>query len=235
MTDMLTRSPRWTVPSWVMAACLAATFAPALGQAQTTDGAATEAPATDAPAAEASAAETPIETNPTDEAARSVLSTGEEVAQNPQGPSIYLREEHGDWEIRCLEAPEGQEDPCQMFQRMSDQAGNPTADINIFDLPDGGEIVAGATVLTPLQTLLTAQVTVSVDGGSPRRYPFSFCDAGGCYARMGFTADDISRFRRGAAATVIVVPAQAPDQQAQLTLSLSGFTAGYEAVTVANE
>jgi invasion protein IalB len=162
------------------------------------------------------------------------LSTGE-AEQASSGPEIYVREEHGDWEVRCLRAPTGQPDPCQLFQRLSDAQGNPTADINFFDLPDGGEIVAGATLLTPLQTLLTAQVTMSVDGGQPRRYPYSFCDTAGCYARMGFTAEDVQAFRRGAEATVVVVPALAPDQPAELTMSLSGFTAGLAAVEVADE
>jgi invasion protein IalB len=171
-----------------------------------------------------------------DPAGGGTLSTGEAVAEPaPRGPRIYVREEHGDWEIRCLEAPEGQPDPCQMYQRLSDQSGNPTADINVFDLPDGGEIAAGATILTPLQTLLTEQVTLSIDGGQPRRYPFSFCDEAGCYARLGLTADDVNRMRRGADGTVVVVPAQAPDQEARLTLSLTGFTAGYEAITVENQ
>lgn len=203
---------------------------PAMAQDTATD---TEAEAeAEAPEADAPATETAEEgTNATDALAQEVLSTGQPVGA---GPAIYVREEHGDWEVRCLEAPEGQDDPCQLFQRLSDQNGNPTADVNVFDLPDGGEIVAGATILTPLQTLLTAQVTMSVDNGQPRRYPFSFCDASGCYARLGFTAEDVNRFRRGAAAKVIIVPALAPDQRAELTMSLSGFTAGYEAVKVAN-
>lgn len=175
--------------------------------------------------------------------AESVLPTGEPVAEaapeaqpaQPQGPQIYVREEHGDWEVRCLEAPEGQPDPCQIYQRMSDQNGNPTADINVFDLPDGGDIAAGATVLTPLQTLLTAQVTLTIDGGQPRRYPFSFCDQAGCYARLGLTSEDVAAMRRGNAGQIVVVPAQAPDQQAELTMSLTGFTAGYESITVANQ
>ena len=107
--------------------------------------------------------------------------------------------------------------------------------MNFFDLPDGNEIVAGATVLTPLQTLLTAQVTMTVDGGQPRRYPYSFCDTTGCYSRMGFTAEDIAAFKRGAKATLIVVPALAPDQRAELTMSLTGFTAGMAAIEVAND
>jgi invasion protein IalB len=192
---------------------------------------AAEAPA-EAPEAQAPEAQAPAA------AVEELLPTGEPVAgaapaqAAAQGPEIYVREEHGDWEVRCLRAPEGQEDPCQLFQRLEDQNGNPTADVNVFDLPDGGEIVAGATVLTPLQTLLTAQVTMSVDGGEPRRYPFAFCDPAGCYARLGFTAGDVARLRAGANAEIVVVPAQAPDQQANLTMSLMGFTAGYAAVSV---
>lgn len=190
---------------------------------ETAEEAPMEAPAEQAP-------ETPAETAPGGE-----LSTGASVdtAAN-EGPQIYVREEHGDWEVRCLEAPEGQDDPCQLYQRLSDQQGNPTADVNFFDLPDGGEIVAGATILTPLQTLLTAQVTMTIDGGEPRRYPYSFCDGSGCYSRMGFSAEDMAAFKRGAAAELIVVPALAPDQKAEIKMSLSGFTAGMAAVTVKN-
>ena len=165
------------------------------------------------------------------------LSTGQvggQAAGADGEPQIYVREEHGSWQVRCLRAPEGQTDPCQLYQRLSDQQGNPTADVNFFDLPEGeGEIVAGATVLTPLQTLLTAQVSMRVDDGEPRRYPFSFCDRSGCYARMGFTEADMAAFRRGAEAQIVVRPAAAPDQPAELTMSLSGFTAGIAAVEVA--
>ena len=188
-------------------------------------------PASAQDAADDTADETPAPTSPGGD-----LTTGQSVGQAlGGGPEIYVREEHGDWEIRCLKAPEGQDDPCQLYQRLADQQGNPTADVNFFDLPDGNEIVAGATVLTPLQTLLTAQVTMTVDGGQPRRYPYSFCDTTGCYSRMGFTAEDIAAFKRGAKATLIVVPALAPDQRAELTMSLTRFTAGMAAIEVAND
>lgn len=209
--------PTYAVPA------LAVSLALATG-AFAQDAATDEAPAADAPA-EAPAAEAPATPGGN-------LAVGEALGG---GPNIYIREEHGDWEVRCLEAPEGQDDPCQLFQRLSDQQGNPTADVNFFDLPDGNEIVAGATVLTPLQTLLTAQITLSVDGGQPRRYPYSFCDQTGCYSRMGFSAADIAAFRAGAEATLVVVPALAPDQSAQLTMSLTGFTAGLAAVEVENQ
>ncbi len=193
---------------------------------------AAEAPAAETPATEAPAAEVPAPTGtPAAPAAPGgELAVGEALGG---GPEIYVRETQGDWEIRCLRAPEGQEDPCQMYQRLPDQQGNPTADVNIFDLPDGNEIVAGATILTPLQTLLTAQVTMTIDAGQPRRYPFSFCDQSGCYARMGFTAEDVAALKRGSKATIVVVPALAPDQKAEMTMSLAGFTAGLAAVEIA--
>lgn len=217
----MTFTPNRFSPFLASIAALSMTFAaPVMAQdATATDG---DATATETPA--------PAPVTPGGD-----LSTGSAVGEAiGGGPQIYVREEHGDWEVRCLEAPEGQDDPCQLYQRLSDQQGNPTADVNFFDVPDGGDVVAGATVLTPLQTLLTAQVTLAVDGGQPRRYPYSFCDSSGCYSRMGFTAEDVAAFKRGAAATLTVVPALAPDQQAQLTMSLTGFTAGLAAVEVPN-
>ena len=191
---------------------------------------ATTAPADAAPAAEADAA-TQAPATPAGSAAPAApggnLSVGQALGG---GPEIYVRETFGDWQVRCLEAPEGQEDPCQMYQRLADQQGNPTADVNVFALPEGGDLAAGATILTPLQTLLTAQVRLSIDGGEPRAYPFSFCDETGCYSRMGFTAADVEALKRGVAATLVVVPALAPDQQAELRMSLNGFTAALAAV-----
>ena len=200
-------------------------------------------PALEADGATAPAADgAPTEAAPGAEASDTVPPPGGELAEGRSvgealggGPQIYIREEHGDWEVRCLEAPEGQEDPCQLYQRLSDQQGNPTADVNFFDVPDGGDIVAGATVLTPLQTLLTAQVVMTIDGGQPRRYPYSFCDPAGCYSRMGFSSADVAAFKAGNTATLVVVPALAPDQSAELKMSLKGFTAGLAAVEVKNQ
>ena len=93
---------------------------------------------------------------------------------------------------------------------------------------------AGATIITPLETLLTAQVTLSVDDGQPRRYPFTWCSEVGCFSRVGFTEAEVGQFRRGAEATLTIRPVAAPEQTVDLSVSLTGFTAGYEAVTENN-
>jgi invasion protein IalB len=147
----------------------------------------------------------------------------------------YILEEFGDWAMRCVRAPEGESDPCNMYQLLSDDQGNAIAEFNFFRLPEGATAAAGATVVVPLETLLTQQLTLAVDGQNARSYPFRFCNAGGCISRLGFTAEDVEQFKRGAAATVRLVHAANPEQEIILNLSLNGFTAGYEGTVGASE
>lgn len=143
--------------------------------------------------------------------------------------TTYTAEEFGDWQQRCARAAEGP-DPCQLYQLLQDGNGNSVAEVSIFPLPAGREATAGATIITPLETLLPAGITLTVDGGQARRYPFEFCAQQGCISRVGFTSAEVEQFKRGASAQMVIRPAAAPDQEIQLTVSLSGFTAGYEAI-----
>lgn len=151
------------------------------------------------------------------------------VAANPEVGQLYVAAEFADWQQRCRKTAEGN-DPCQLYQLLRDATGNSVAEINLFPLPEGGDAAAGANVITPLGTLLTANVRLSVDGGAVRRYPFSFCERIGCFSRIGLTAAEIDEFQRGKAATVTIVPASAPDETVALTVSLAGFTAGWKAL-----
>ena len=163
-------------------------------------------------------------------AAEPALPLGEPDPADAVG-TTYLEGKHGDWELRCVKAPEGQKDPCQLYQLLKDEAGNPVAEISLFPLPAESEgAKAGATVVTPLETLLTEQLRVSVDGSQAKRYPFTWCSQVGCFARLGFTDADINAFKRGNAAALTIVPVAAPDQTVKLNVSLSGFTAGYDAI-----
>lgn len=159
---------------------------------------------------------------------------GQPGGEPAEGPgSSYVEGEFEDWQQRCVRAEEGP-DPCQLYQLLRDEEGNAVAEMSVFPLPPGREAAAGATVITPLETLLTRNIRLSVDGGQAKQYPFDFCAQQGCFARIGFTGSEIAQFRRGASAQLTIVPAAAPDQQIDLTVSLSGFTAGYDAVTEAN-
>lgn len=159
------------------------------------------------------------------------LSLGED-ASGPQIGETYTRETNGAWDVRCIKAEVEAEEVCQMYQLMSDSGGTPVAEISIFRLPEGGRAVAGATIIVPLETSLPAQLTMQVDGGAARRYPYAFCNPIGCYSRIGLVAEEVAGFRAGNAASLTIVPALAPDQTVELTMSLSGFTASFDKATV---
>jgi invasion protein IalB len=102
--------------------------------------------------------------------------------------------------------------------------------MSVRRLPAGQQAVAGATIVVPLQTLLTQQLTISIDGGQTKRYPFRFCTQLGCFAQIGLTEGEVNAFKRGAQATATIVPAAAPDARVSLNISLTGFTAGYDSI-----
>ncbi len=192
---------------------------------------ATEAPATDEPAAtEAPATEAPA----ADAVAGSDLNLGA-VEGATDGPgSQFVEASFGTaWEQRCVRTEDGS-DPCQLYQLLKDAEGNSVAEISMFDLPTGGEAAAGATIVAPLETLLTENIRLKVDDAAAKIYPFTWCSQIGCIARVGFTAEEVAAFKGGARATLTIVPVVAPDQKVDLNLDLSGFTAGYDAIVAAN-
>jgi invasion protein IalB len=161
------------------------------------------------------------------------LSSGEPVGGQAQG--TYTLESHGDWDIRCIAAG-GEEDPdvCRMYQLLRDDQGTEVAEFTLHYI--GGETVeAAGTVITPLETLLTQQLTMFVDGENGRRYPFSFCNTIGCYVRAGFKAEDVDMMRKGAAAEVAIFPLANPQEPVRLPVSLTGFTAAFNKVTELNK
>lgn len=159
------------------------------------------------------------------------LSLGEDADKDPELGQPYTQEVIGAWEMRCIRT-EAETDPCQMYQLLDDGQGAPVAEISLFRLPEGGKAEAGATIVVPLETSLPQQLTIAVDGGKARRYPYAFCNPVGCYARLGLTPADITSFKRGKEAVITIIPALAPDQQVKLALSLTGFTASYNKVSV---
>jgi len=156
------------------------------------------------------------------------LDMGTAIADPNAVGTPYIRDTFGDWSLRCLRAEEGQNDPCQLYQLLNDADGNSVAEISVFPLPAGGRAAAGATIVAPLETLLTEQLQISVDGSAARRYPFTFCNQAGCVARVGFTQEEVDQFKRGDKATLRMVPAAAPDQEVVLDVSLTGFTSGFD-------
>ncbi|MGI3211070.1 invasion associated locus B family protein [Roseovarius tibetensis] len=156
------------------------------------------------------------------------LDTGREVQQ--QEEESYIKATYDDWQLKCFRTGT-EEDLCQLYQLLTEEGGNPVAEFSLYKLANAGNVVAGATIAAPLGTLLTEEIKLSVDGGKAKSYAYSFCTMGGCFARIGLTQPDVDALKRGATATLEIVPAQAPDQQVRIDASLAGFTAAYEAAS----
>lgn len=171
----------------------------------------------------------PATTEVAPDAAPGDLSLGTTAVPEDGIGSSYTAATFDLWEQRCVRTEDGA-DPCQLYQLLKDSTGGPVAEITMFSLPAGNQAAAGASVVVPLETLLTANLLIAIDATPAKIYPFSFCTQLGCIARVGFTAEEIAQFKKGAKAKVTIVPAAAPDQKVELDLSLKGFTAGFEAV-----
>ncbi len=201
-----------------LAAIALATFLPVAATAQEASGAAsvqTEIGA-DAPAA-SDAADAPAAADP-----------AEAAPAAPAEPE-FITEAFGDWELRCT--PDKAD--CFLYQLLRDQDDNPVVEFSMIKLPAEAEATAGATVVTPLGTLLTAGLSVQVDSNAAATYPFNWCTRSGCFARFGVDDGGVSTLKRGAKATVTLRSIGLPEEPVVLTLSLTGFTAAYDALVAA--
>ena len=174
---------------------------------------------------------------PADAAASDGLSLGVEVGSGEAKPGdTYVAATFDSWQQRCIKT-QTSADPCQLYQLLKDKDGNSVAEFSVFSLPEGGDgpAVAGSTFIAPLESLLTEGLRIEVDGSKPRAYPFTMCTQIGCVARIGFTAEEVEMFKKGAKATATIVPFVAPNQKVSLDISLKGFTAGFDAVIAANK
>jgi invasion protein IalB len=187
-------------------------------------------------------AQTTTETPPADATAPADAATGENLAMGQDAStgdgvgSNYTAAKFEDWEQKCVRT-EGGVDPCQLYRLLKDKDGNSVGEFTMFNLPKGSEgpAVAGATFIAPLETLLTAGMSLRIDDAKGKIYPFSFCTQIGCIARIGFTADEVEAMKKGGNATITIVPFVAQNEKVDLVMSLKGFTAGLEAVIAAND
>ena len=142
---------------------------------------------------------------------------------------IYEQAAHKDWKILCVNS--GQEkDPCHMYQLLRDQGGHPTAEIAIHRVYGEEGISAAATVLTPLETLLTANLEFQFDAQSVSTYPFAWCHQRGCNVRIALTDDDIISMKKFDAGKIRIETISNPGSKIEVEVSYLGFTAAFVAL-----
>ena len=161
-----------------------------------------------------------------------VLPGRDEVAAG----ETFVAEIFRDWQIRCIRS-EGDEAPdrCEMFQLLEEENGNPVAEFRIsapLIAEDGA--IANATILTPLDTLLSPGLQLQIDEEEPAILPYAFCRPVGCFVQISLTEENMALFQAGADALVVIF-ALTRDDLGQIggvpvptSASLRGFTAAYE-------
>ncbi len=141
----------------------------------------------------------------------------------------YFAEKIGNWSLQCIRVEDGN-DPCEMKQLLLNAQGQPMSEVSIFYLPKGQDAVAGANIVVPLETLLTTPMVISFDQNTRKQYPYTFCTAVGCVARIGLTEAEIAIMKNGDLANVTVSHISLPNQPITFGMSLKGFTAAYNKI-----
>lgn len=152
------------------------------------------------------------------------LSLGKPLQPKREIGQPYIVERQDDWAIRCITSETGN-DPCEMFQLLVREDGSPIAEISMFPLPANEPAVAGATILVPLETLLTSPLVIEFSDTKAKEYPYSYCNKSGCVVRVGFDQSDLDDLKNGSEITMGISHILQPDQQLILPVSLIGFTA----------
>ncbi|MBE9476962.1 MAG: invasion associated locus B family protein [Proteobacteria bacterium] len=178
------------------------------------------------------------DTNAADATAKTIKKEDQAfpVAEEPKNKigSDYVAEEHGDWKIVCTSTGKDNKPNCRVFQLLKDEADNAVAELSILALSGEAQAAAGVNFVTPLGTLLSAQVAMRVDAGKAKRYPFSWCEQLGCVTRFGLTQVELDNMKKGSEAVMTIVSVGAPRQPIGLPVSLSGFTAAWDALVAMN-
>jgi invasion protein IalB len=155
------------------------------------------------------------------------LGAAQTAPAAPQPGQPYVAAEHRDWQVICTRV-EGQEaEACEIYQLLREASGQPIAEISIAALAETGQIVAGATITTPLETFLPAGLgfRIGAQAEEIRIEAFRVCTVVGCVVRMGLSAAEVQAMERGSDAFITIVPFVAVDRPVDITVSLRGFTA----------
>lgn len=149
-------------------------------------------------------------------------------ASAQQGQETVLKETHGAWEVHCATSDQSK---CYISQIGNGADGKPLVRVRVQKTPglkgpEGQDIAAMIQIQTPLGVLLTAGLSLEIDGGKPGLAPYRFCTPKNCVVEEPVADQLVERMKKGATAKFSVVSALS-GERASADLSLSGFTKAY--------
>lgn len=138
-------------------------------------------------------------------------------------------QEFKDWSARC-ETPKGADrQRCYIFQRLvtkKDDEYLPVLHVLVGYITADGKPGLFATV--PLGVSLPQGLEISVDGGQPTRFGYSHCNNQGCLGALALSDALIASMKAGKQALITFHAGS--QQPVSISVSLAGFTAGFNAL-----
>jgi len=139
-------------------------------------------------------------------------------------------QEFKDWTARCGSPAEGAPSSCVLEQIVfSEDGSRPMLRAAAgYIQEDKAKAVPAVLFTVPLMVALEQGLAVSVDGQGAFVARYHHCNPEGCVAGLPLDKTVLGSFKKGSKAAVQLLAING--QAVQLTLSLSGFTAGYNAL-----
>ena len=147
------------------------------------------------------------------------------------GPAIAAAPKDGekfrDWSARCQKPKDAEQEQCYIFQNLVlKEGGQRLLHIAIMYLQPDNQPAAIVTV--PLGVLLPRGVGFQVDDGEKIRFAYERCDASGCTGGLVLTDTVIDALKKGKQAKFSFF--SGTGQEVAVPVSLTGFTAGFNAL-----
>ena len=151
------------------------------------------------------------------------LSIDDTIMSEPQKTEPYIKERFENWSLKCIKTVNSIE-RCEANQIIFNQKQQPVAEISIIKLPKGQVAAAAATIIVPLETILSEGLVLAIQELEPKKYQFKFCNSLGCYSQIGLTDDEVEALKRKEKASIFLKHISSGNQQIVLPMSLDGFT-----------
>ena len=151
------------------------------------------------------------------------LSIDDTIMSEPQKTEPYIKERFENWSLKCIKTVNSIE-RCEANQIIFNQKQQPVAEISIIKLPKGQVAAAAATIIVPLETILSEGLVLAIQELEPKKYQFKFCNSLGCYSQIGLTDDEVEALKRKEKASIFLKHISSGDQQIVIPMSLAGFT-----------
>ena len=158
------------------------------------------------------------------------LSIDDTMMSEPQKMEPYIKERFENWTLKCIK-PVNSIERCEANQIIFNQKQQPVAEISIIKLPKGQVAAAAATIIVPLETILSEGLVLAIQELEPKKYQFKFCNSLGCYSQIGLTDDEVEALKRKEKASIFLKHISSGDQQIVILMSLDGFTKTFSNVT----